>query len=311
MSTGPRKVAILFLAHDGIVNPHVWEQWLFSDNKYTDRVVVGVFRNRQVTYESDFCKQYDLHIDQVTGWCEFGIALATIEGLRRLFDHDPLIDTFYVVSGYCLPVQELKYLFVNRANPMGTRSMIDPQKSIVARQPCPDILSKVCRHIHVPGKSLNPFCHIQWMALSRQHTQALVSLPQQSLTSIIDILKTEVAFEYCPDEYLIGTLLNTFSQLRSFHNSYITDQGRKTTSSPSPVVWSGDMSERQTLAWPDDSGVDGVLETITFREFVDRAKEQGFLFVRKVAQCPSLQFMDIQNEQTSKKRRIAYEAYYS
>lgn len=115
MDIGVQEITILFIAHDGIANPIIWEQWL-SLVPNDCIVQIAVFVNANPRHANNLTLQNDLGMRIPTAWCSFGIVEATIESIHAVLTRYPNSHIIYVVSGACIPVKKTLVLLKNHTS---------------------------------------------------------------------------------------------------------------------------------------------------------------------------------------------------
>jgi hypothetical protein len=173
-----RCVGILFLAHDGVTNPSLWEKWRDSDpvskglgeeyllrllclelflimrhsnhltlcsssfhfyQAFASRIRFFVFRNEAISHISAFATEHDLHLRMRTKWCCSSIVHATIKSLGAILKKDADVGIIYVVSGFDIPIQPPSALFTTRAVVTeGVPKSVVPFRTVLAFTPGED-----------------------------------------------------------------------------------------------------------------------------------------------------------------------------
>eukprot|EP00952_Eustigmatos_sp_NYUAD-ZCMA_P011081 45130-Eustigmatos_ZCMA.PRE.1 len=85
MNIDMKRVCILFLAHDCITNPQVWEEWRRGQEH---RVVFKILRNEEVKYPTKVCDKYDTGLRYKTGWGSTTTVTATIRAMHHIIEGD-------------------------------------------------------------------------------------------------------------------------------------------------------------------------------------------------------------------------------
>jgi hypothetical protein len=96
------KIAIFFLAHDGISLPQTWNRWR---GKFTDQVIFYAMAPR--TYEGF----KPLKVEPYTAWCHPSLVHAYINGLKQILADDlkKEISMIYFASGAEAPIRKVEF----------------------------------------------------------------------------------------------------------------------------------------------------------------------------------------------------------
>ena len=292
-----RSVGILFLAHDGVTNPTLWEKWRDSDPRFAHRIRFFVFRNTKLRHPSDFADRHDLGVRLRTKWCSSSIVKATVESLQVVLLRDAGVGMLYVVSGFDIPIQPPWALFTTRSVVTeGVAKTVVPFRTVLAwtpgdDQPFQDRPGWGKRNDDVRARVAT---HIQWCGLSREHAQRIVAYPD--LGRLLK-LGNKMSAACCPDEWILGTILTLQQQPNGAAAAAptpaalpsppsppiidwaVTDQYRSRAKDQSPVVWKDlDSTEHKVLWAPPRTYRTYTLATVV--ETVSRG--EGNLFFRKV-----------------------------
>lgn len=97
------SIIIFFLAHDGVTQPELWEEWRSAgDNE--DEIGFAVFADARVASGAHFVRKYDLGLRMRTGWGQKSTVLAIQASLRRILLACPSAKMVYIVSGDSIPI---------------------------------------------------------------------------------------------------------------------------------------------------------------------------------------------------------------
>jgi len=273
-------VGILFLAHDGVANPGVWESWLASDPSVDVRFFV--FCNESVRHGRAFVERHDLGVRCPTAWGTSSIVRATVLCYRKIYDGFPEVAVVYLVSGSCVPLQPPRFFF-ERSAPGSFYYDFRPFSSLVQYVPAGPVKRNPLwsRGPRWPLLRRHLRCHLQWCALSREHVRAVVEFPG------LDWLYEEgdrVREVWCPDEWVLGTVLSLCGA-RGVRDRPTTDHVRERFEDEHPVTWSSWRVPRRFYEpWEDREVVCSLARRVA------EARGHGYLFFRKVGVQPRLTF---------------------
>jgi hypothetical protein len=278
-----QEITILFIAHNGIVNSRIWEEWITLTPDYA-RINVTVFVNNNPQYANNLTMNNDLGIRMPTAWCSFGIVDATIESLQASKELYPNSTMFYVVSGACIPTKHPSVLLQNSQNYF-YKIPSKPTKKAIGVSWLVD----------------NWFEHRQFFCLRSDDTQTLVSWYRNPANTerlnimkqvheqskpILSYTKNRIPvagpqpgalYNACADEWVIGTILKL--NRISLKNYQITAQYYPpVTDTPSPVQFT-------SLNVPVE--LDAGDNNATYWSLQEILQEKGYthepFFIRKVA----------------------------
>lgn len=100
-----RQVAILFLAHNGIMQPDVWREWREWRDELQDGQDKILFYGILPEDENDWIRVKGVDIKN-TGWCTPSLVYAEQQGLRQILEEDKekRIKLIFFVSGDSIPI---------------------------------------------------------------------------------------------------------------------------------------------------------------------------------------------------------------
>jgi hypothetical protein len=161
------KVAILFLAHDGVISlPETWNRWR------------GKFKEQVVFYAlspQPFEGFKSLKAPTETSWCSPSLVHAYLNGLRQILEDDVKkeIAIIYFVSGKDAPVRPIEFLL---SLPLQT---------------------KICRAgsttLHLPdGKTQTVDLMHQWFAVTRTDAERLVGVKPSRFLPLMSLYQASM-----------------------------------------------------------------------------------------------------------------------
>jgi len=112
-----RLVIILFLAHDGVSQPDVWESWRsYSLQSTSDNILFYVHSPiSSPEYCKEFCDKYRLPISfGETRWCQVSLVFEFLRALESIVGkHNKTSASckIYLVSGNDIPIKNGSLLF--------------------------------------------------------------------------------------------------------------------------------------------------------------------------------------------------------
>lgn len=245
------RAIIIFLAHDGVNQPDIWEHWLSFANK-EDKERIHIYVHAPEDKHKWFEKKYSINnIPQgptlsfgKTGWCSPGIVYEHLCALKKAYDYHSRVHgsecVYYMQSGADVPVKPCSMLLQN-------------EYSIVWGFPT----------------------HIQWLCLNDAHAKLLVSSPpaaeepnpllirldpktgryKQTNTFNYFVLKRETkpvkpVPKGCPDETFIGAALNYRKAFREIQQGVTTFPSFQSKFDASPIDWT-DNQHSCTIVFPN------------------------------------------------------------
>jgi hypothetical protein len=259
------KIAIiLFLAHEGVTQPLLWEKWkdLFeSESIYKNyKIIYKVHCPYYVKYGSDFCKKYKLKklLFLKTSWCSPSLVYEYIRCLRHITEHVPEYKNnsdvlILLTSGYDIPIAPPHRLFRNNFNK----------------------LNHLC---------MNEFdTNIQWIALTKK-----------LVTKVVDYFTDEIFRQFllfnltnggCSDEtflkFFFTENIQTYVALSLEQKQNCVERDfRQKRNDPSPILWKN-TTEIRTMNYRILNYTVDVIDAI----FIARSIKDGdhILFFRKIA----------------------------
>ena len=192
----PRKVAIVFLAHEGITQPNVWKLW-HDMCTYKDYLYYFVHCPEHYRPADPLFNWIPIPFGE-TKWCQSSIVYEHLRALKMSIhaisqvphsEEDPIQCLYCMISGADIPIRSADFLFEcvykNRINFTGGRGY----KSIIS--------------------------HTQWMILAHQEANLItyyslnddLSAKDNFIEIIVKILCNKRPVQSCPDESLIGNIL--------------------------------------------------------------------------------------------------------
>ncbi|KAM3578146.1 hypothetical protein VYU27_000242 [Nannochloropsis oceanica] len=246
-----RCVGILFLAHDGVANPSLWEKWRESDPAFASRIRFFVFRNEAISHTSTFANQNDLLLRMRTKWCCSSIVRATVKSLDAILTKDADVEIIYIVSGFDIPIQPPSAFFTTRAVVTeGVPKSVVPFQTVLAFTPGEDAPFKVAKGWGKKNEDVRQsvVCHVQWCGLARDHAQRIVEFPE--LDRFLDI-GNKMSKACCPDEWVLGTILSL--QLRGEEGRKMeSQQGKKDENKDQEKKNSEEEGEGKEEPYPEE-----------------------------------------------------------
>ena len=310
------KIAILFLASQGIAKPNIWRRWREKLGKMTNKVVFYGIMPKEV---EGWIK---LPVRIPRQWCGVDLAVAYQQGLKQILK-DPSIAYILFVSGQDIPIRSPD---VSLLNPDTPSQLCDFQP--FPEQESPQLMEKY--------KDLFPLLYMstQWVGLNRKDAQTVA---EHSFDYLLDFEKEhhrkltpdmreylmsqnllrkkliEKALEEkkespanlegrkqilhltararerlekydtirhewvpCPDEYFVPSMLQKYALPGRKFSKQCTTSGRKLNYQPSPITWD---------SW--DQKIDFSLtpspDERTLVNEIQRGCANGALFFRKVS----------------------------
>jgi len=189
------EVSILFMAHDGIAHPDVWQHWAncssFKINFAAYTEVIG--------YE-----QWDLRLKFKTGWGQVSTVQAEVAAFEKILDIFPNTSLIVSVSGVDLPLCNPDSLLTYSLNKvyMGKTPCIPAFRQFLKRRfKCSPVMH--CAHFAIP------VYFAQWLvtAMKSDENTELINLARKMEPAARD--KLHQSYEVNADEWLLGTLLAT------------------------------------------------------------------------------------------------------
>ena len=252
----PRKICILFLAHDGVANPRTWEAWRRG---LEHRITFQVLRNEVVRYPSDFGDRYDTGLRLPTGWGKASTVVAAIRAMRYCIRTDPGVAIVYMVCGHTIPIQRAAMMF--RTWSVVSGETFRPFQSIV-------------QHFY-DGPSVNQATNMSstFFALTRSHIEMAYRHLEEIRRRCLEVERNGIDSQH-PEEWW---LLPFARRHRLAHLDFpMMDRCVETWNSPHPILWTS-PSEPRTFMWDSSSRV-----TCTLHEYIEVCRRHGHLFFRKV-----------------------------
>lgn len=261
---------VLFLAHDGVYHPDVWQAWR------SPRVGFLVHANPEIDAKDAFAKAHGIPVAKrifPTKWGEASTVLAWQVVLREALTLFPDAQMFYFVSGSDIPIRPASFLL--ELVPFSRMAGLDPED---------------WKSPHLPhGWQQSDFVHhVEWIALTRTHAALIADFDFTPLLKVDALLASASARKSAdPAEYFIGTALRVSLRLRSLpwnvdSGSHLTVALRSNANDPSPILWQSLSDTRQVWMGPKDTDH----KSLSFREAIDMAlaseDEPNHLFFRKV-----------------------------
>jgi hypothetical protein len=263
----PRKV-VCFLAHNGVFNKSLWQQWLTPDIG-----VIAYIRNPSDRWEETICGSRAL-CSTHTVWGDPSIVRVTAALLREALEKYPDALSFHIVSGYDVPIcstQEFLRQSDETVMDMGSQNTFTVQRGEVYLSHIDAMSMDIPRnHLHelataVPG--FTQAClkyHAQWMSLNRFHASVVASFDFNRLQPLHEYmtdptrhqLLRERADEWArlgkinvmtaPDEYFIYCALVLSKATKGIKKAMLTMFLSRLHSDPSPIVFT-DMDRTEGM----------------------------------------------------------------
>lgn len=186
-----REVAILFLAHNGINNPDLWDRWRRENASV--KVKFYVFVNPDVPLPSSWNK-YRLDTVMETAWCDRSIVYATQAAIAEILRKSAHVSVIYLVSGADVPVQPVKKVY---NEPDATYMLLNPWP-YPSKELDKYFLSELTKLNEEAEKKIGKGfqiskllrMHDQWVVLTRYDAEVFVSTSLEYM-DIIDKWFTE------------------------------------------------------------------------------------------------------------------------
>jgi len=193
-----RHVVLVFLAHDGITQPKVWELW-HNMCSFRDNLKFFVHCPIDKVPESTLFNRLDLSFGN-TAWCQPSLVFEHLRAIKKtmqtLHFNSETECLYCLVSGTDIPLRNADCLFNCKYETM--IRMLYPQ---------------YWNYVGYP--SYSHLKHSQWMVLASSEANIIINeciKDDYSATSefkkyVMDILCYSQGFKSCPDETIIGRIL--------------------------------------------------------------------------------------------------------
>lgn len=272
LQTISKNVAIiLFLAHEGVTQSSLWEDWkedAFSNTsavwKQQNKIKFLVHSPDNVEYGRSFCRKYKLDIAfHATSWCSPSLVYEYIRCLRHIVEND--IDfknadhaSIFLVSGMDIPISSGKKFFV--------------QNSLYIKQ----------NHFCI----INRKYHSQWISMNKKTILLFVEFFDDD--KMKKILLSGLTTRMCADENILLDFIEYNKNVNETQlTSCTTRDWRDKKGSNSPILWNN-ISEKKlvTYSYPKAMRIT-LMDAIRFaRSFMKDGDDT--MFFRKVG--PDCQF---------------------
>lgn len=259
------SIAILFLAHDGVANPELWEEWRGNDR----RIHFVVVCNAQPRYDNPFTRTHDAGIRIPTRWGTRSLVDAALAGMRYCMERDPSIGVVYMVCGLTVPLKSPSSFFRQHACMSG--EVFRPFTSNI--QIGEGDAVRLSR-----GQLFRP--HSQFIALTRRHIDHL----RRHHDRLEAMIRGVEEHGMNPDEWIFARYFSTF-RLKNMDYP-LMDRTIARHGETSPIVWT-DTTTANAFVWDD-----GPLVSSTLLPVLQMARRSGCYFFRK-AIVPTLRFHDV------------------
>jgi len=302
------KVIILFIAHEGVTQPSLWNYWK-EKSENNSRIVFKVHAPSVPKYGKTFCEENSIGFyDTNSGWCEPSLILVYLQIIKAIIlEYDNSV--IYLVSGYDIPITSSNLLFSKIENSVWGKQELYPSQS------------KLC----YIGETLH-----QWLALNSKDAIAIhkimiddgfyKELVKRWLDNIHKSLKKGIG---CPDESFIALCIKENKEkfleyggseklLETTNNSFCTTFDiRSISGAPSPVTWTS-LYEKQLVSNFLPSVIKGkCLKTSLYfmilQVRISSYSVDGNFFFRKVASTAKLD--DIKFLYDLNNREIFFQKY--
>ena len=285
---------IFFLAHDGIKQPHVWENWITQCNQIntTTKVHARVFCNFGKVSNNTYFRDKVLHFNLETGWCQSSLVKALQLGYQEIINEfEDTLEMIYLVSGNDIPI-------------MTPRKFINFEKK--SYFPLNE-LETLDRNIYntleiysISKKQPTKFS-TQWMHVTKKHAKIIAKSNLSIYENWLNKLKQqEPGQKYCYDEVIPCAMLEVNKCLNEVVNEALTDMQRKEEDDPSPINFTSltkkyymfqyTKTEEEMLKDMEDGELIDYLEEgeikqqlLTLEEVLKESRDDDYVFFRKVS----------------------------
>jgi hypothetical protein len=246
--------AVLILAHQGIQNPNIWISWSKSDPKHPIQLYV-VNEDKSIIPQDGFTL-LDIPLIPST-WGSKEIVINTMTAFKEIVNKKPKPTIIYLVSGYCLPIQQPNFLYQTIHRTKKTHANFystitwNPQISTfpILKDTTSEVVSSV-----------------QWISLTSNVIHQLVDDSK--------LIKDTPDFYGTPDEYYIQTLVRRLGV--PTQNYSLMDASYIKKEHNSPIIWDLNNENKIEIMWgPRSSRLINAWESLTF------AHKSGYVFSRK------------------------------
>ena len=188
------EICLLFVAHDGISQSKLWQQWLDEDPIYGPKFGVAVQCNNFAKLKNgkSFAERYRIDVQRPTSWGKLLVPLTIQKSIQISLTKYPNCKRFYIISGREIPLVSAKHLYN-----MPDKTQLMAKK--VTKQTATRLRKKRM------GKLLQWYSHHAAMCLSRDHAEMVSVAPWKEYFNDSDHIYDYVG---APDEFLFGTTLN-------------------------------------------------------------------------------------------------------
>ena len=220
-SDGPSKIAIIFVAHDGVMKGNVWSKWRYELPQRDRRRIIFVAQvdKPQINHSPTFSAKYipsNVRYER-SSWGHISVVRNEKLSLKYILETHPLCKKIYIISGACVPILPAKKWLQNLDNnPWVSELYRDPQQtSSKFRQ------DKYVKRLYTIGRKVTPYFNHSTMSLIRPHAE---------LVCTVDINKyfakaiSKVVPGGGPDEYIIGAILKGYNVISEIDTNHITSQ---------------------------------------------------------------------------------------
>ena len=280
-------IAILFLAHNGVTQPELWEDWKAEVSP--KKIQFFVHANEGVELKDPFVCKYNIppkYRIYKTKWCDSSLVWAfqtSIQYILELYKEE--LSVIYFVSGDAIPIRPSSHLIQLPPRTrfcLTERGLISSLKKNKCKQPFNFEQSYF--------KERDIIEHTQFLSISKEHA-ILFSKFNLNHFNKLDEYATICSDNYCPDkgqiklqcpdEYFVGSVLKSMG-VRNNQFCLSCDlmfAYRSNRLNCSPILWTN---------WTDVFEVDeqnemGQAFKFNLQQAIEYAAETGTYFLRKIA----------------------------
>jgi hypothetical protein len=265
------EIAILFLAHDGVAQAHVWEEWRGDANEvrffvHCDRATPSM--------NAWFVEKYKLITSIPTKRGELSVVQAVCSSMAEILQKHSFIQRIHLVSGHCVPVISVEKL-VNL--PHETYWPFCEEKD---------------EQVTFQGHQFEFRQHMRYIHLCRSDALKLSSFEHFDVLHQYDIVRRKTASDTASDEWMPWAIL-TFNRPRpEITIQYLTYITRPDKWSSQSILWNTTTC-RQTIQF----GKGGV-QRMSLEELWPSLQQREYCFMRKVSSEADIDIQMILNAWT-------------
>eukprot|EP01083_Nonionella_stella_P058796 153948_1 len=188
------EICLLFVAHDGVSQAALWEEWLNESPASIGAkfgIAVQCNNNNALKNGRQFAAKYRIDVQRATQWGKLLVPLTIQKSLQISLTKYPNCSRFYIISGREIPLVSAQHLY---SMPNKTQLMA---KKITA-QTATKLNKKRM------GQLLQWYSHHAAMCLQRLHAEMVSVAPWKEYFADSDHVYDHVG---APDEFLFGTTL--------------------------------------------------------------------------------------------------------